>query len=99
MTYRYLEDEVATTIISCRTAGSEIVVRIGGRQGTYEGMPVARTFDLRIYSEQAPSAVYLNGKGLPEEGGWNFDNGYIRLRVGEDSTREPVEIRFANSQG
>lgn len=92
--YQYLEGEVATTVISCRKADSEVVVRLGGRQGVYEGMPVTRTFDVRIYSDQAPSKLILNGKEFSGEEGWLFEDGHTRVRAYEDPEGNPVEIRL-----
>ncbi|WP_158606500.1 TIM-barrel domain-containing protein [Paenibacillus ginsengarvi] len=94
-TYRYLENEVATTTFSCRTTGSETKVRIGRRSGSYEGMPAARTFDLRMYTEQAPAAVYVNGGKLSADG-WSFEDGACRLLIAEDEEREFVEVRFTH---
>ena len=92
--YQYLEGEVATTVISCRKADSGVVVRLGGRQGVYEGMPVTRTFDVRIYSDQAPSKLILNGKEFSGEEGWLFEDGHTRVRAYEDPEGNPVEIRL-----
>jgi hypothetical protein len=92
--YQYLEGEVTTTVISCHKEDSEVVVRIGGRQGVYEGMPVTRTFDVRIYSDQAPLKLLLNGKEVPGEEGWLFEDGHTRVRAYEDPEGNPVEIRL-----
>jgi len=92
--YRYMDGEVAVTAITCQREGSEVAVRIGSRQGSYEGMPVTRTFDVRIYSEQAPSKVCLNGQEVSGEEGWRFADGHTQVRVAEDPEGAPVEIRL-----
>lgn len=93
-TTRYLQDEVALTQITSLATDREATITIGVRQGSYEDMPVRRSYDLHIFMEQSPSVVLLNGRELRNNQEWRYDGGIVRLLVHEDTeNKEPLEIR------
>ena len=72
LTYAYRDGQLATTEIRCRAAGTEVTLSVSPRAGTYDGMPEARHFDVRIHLDRKPSRVSLNGQALSEND-WSYD--------------------------
>ena len=64
ISYAYLDGQVATTEVTCRKTGQEIVLKIGARQGSYEGMPEERHCDVCVHLARKPASVTVNGKAL-----------------------------------
>ncbi len=60
----YQAGEVATTTMRCRREGEALELEIGPRQGRYAGMPEARRYLVRLRSEAAPKALWVNGQAV-----------------------------------
>jgi alpha-glucosidase (family GH31 glycosyl hydrolase) len=99
ISYAYLDGAVATTEIICRKIEKEIVLRIGPRQGTYEGMPEQRHFDVRLHLPRTPAEVTVNKKPLAAgETGWQWDPEakMLTLTVSElRSRKRPVTVTIS----
>lgn len=76
----YRSGETATTTILCLEDGSAIEVRIGARQGAYEGAPASRIWRLRVRRPSAPQEVLVDGEKAE---GWSFDRdeGIVTLEI------------------
>ena len=58
----YRKGAFALTRLSCETIAKTVKLSIGGRQGSYAGMPATRDFTATIYLPARPHAVVLDGK-------------------------------------
>jgi len=103
ISYGFENGELATTDIACREEGREVRVEIGAREGSYEGMPAARSFHLAVRTGSRPVSVKVGdreiGEGDPPQG-WRYGvgDGFVRLDVVEDADRkEPVRVRILSS--
>lgn len=109
-TLGYLHGESAETFIRCRMSGSDLMVEIGGRQGTYQGMSDIRRWELVIHTGDKPLAVKVNGEAWREAANarkeptpytWLYRRrpGLVRLLLDEATAgfREPhrIELRYS----
>ena len=62
----YRKGEFARTRLTCETAGKSVKLTIGGRQGSYGGMPATRDFTATIRLPARPRTVTLDGKAITE---------------------------------
>ncbi|RKN79004.1 TIM-barrel domain-containing protein [Paenibacillus ginsengarvi] len=105
VTYGYLEQRIAETLISCRTTDKRTMVQIGTRKGNYGGMPCRRGYDVYLHVPAKPLQVTIDGSSAeetvhpPEAGaardGWYFDriSRIVRLSAHEHpDKRENVTI-------
>ena len=53
--------EYALTSLSATRNGNEQTIRIGKREGSYRGMPLARAFKVKVLSSSVPQSVTVNG--------------------------------------
>lgn len=53
--------EYALTPLSATRSGNEQTIRIGRREGSYRGMPLARAFKVKVLSSSVPQSVTVNG--------------------------------------
>jgi len=60
--YKYLEGEIATTLIKCSENDNDILITIHPRVGRYENMPEKRTHSLKIFYQ---GKLTLKNKGIP----------------------------------
>ena len=65
-TYAYENGSCATTAISCQPSGDSVHVAISARQGSYDGMPAARTYLVCTHTASKPLAVHANRVMLTE---------------------------------
>ncbi len=93
ISYAYLDGAVATTEMSCATQGKQVVVTIGPRQGTYEGMPEERHYEVLVHVPRKPTAVTVNGKAAAK-GTWDYDAAAkaLRVRAAEDKRRKKALV-------
>lgn len=97
---RYRDGQVAVTQMTCQADAERIVLQIGRRIGTYDGMPAERGYDIKIHLPNKPTTVTVNGRTRPEQlrrtkaessRWWRYDrltkSVRIRLQEGEDPAR------------
>ncbi|MDF2721404.1 MAG: xylS [Paenibacillus sp.] len=58
----YKDGQIAATRIECTVTDRRTAVRIFRRTGSYNEMPLRRSYDLYVHMEDKPSKVRLNGK-------------------------------------
>ncbi|MCE5239085.1 DUF5110 domain-containing protein [bacterium] len=93
ISYAYLDGAVATTEMSCVTKGKQIVVTIGPRHGTYEGMPGERHYEVLVHIPHKPTSVAVNAKAAAK-GTWDYDAAAkaVRVRAAEDKRRKKAVV-------
>lgn len=57
----YRKREFAQTRLTCETAGKTVKLTIGGREGSYAGMPATRDFTATVHLPARPQTVTLDG--------------------------------------
>jgi len=90
ISYDYLRGALAKTLIMCTQADGSLKLSVSPRQGTYEGMPAARTYELHMHIP-TPRRVLVNGKATK----WTYDKkaGALILTIKEDEERaKPVVV-------
>jgi hypothetical protein len=60
----YLTGMIGSTAFAVLPDSNSVTFTAGGVRGSYRGMPMVRTFTLRLRLTDAPSTVTLNGKAL-----------------------------------
>ncbi len=60
----YRKGEYARTRLTCKTDGKAVTLTIGGRDGSYAGMPTARDFTATVHLSARPQAVVLDGAAV-----------------------------------
>lgn len=97
LTCAYLDGKVATTALTCAAADDALALTIGPRQGSYDGMPERRAWDLTIHLADQPAGVTVDGQPLAAgSAGWRHDPaaGTLHLRLAADPARpRVVEVR------
>ncbi|MDF2719952.1 MAG: xylS, partial [Paenibacillus sp.] len=92
-TCRYVDGGLAVTSISSENSANEIRIRIGVREGRYEGMPERRSYEISIHAEGEPFEVTANGERLQPNEQWRYADGTITLKVDEDAAgARPLDI-------
>ena len=66
----YRKGQFARTLLSCETAGKTVTLTIGGRQGSYAGMPATRDFTATIHLPARSKTVKLDAAPLTDTQ-WN----------------------------
>ncbi len=62
----YREGRLARTQLSSEAAEKTVTLTIGGREGSYDGMPATRDFSAIIHLPARPKTVELDGKPVAE---------------------------------
>ena len=62
----YRKGKFAETRLTCETLGKRVKLTIGGRKGSYAGMPKARNFTATIHLPAKPETVTLDGKPVTD---------------------------------
>jgi len=62
----YRKGQSARTLLTCATIGCAVKLTIGGRQGSYAGMPAARNFTVTIHLSARPKTVTLDGVAVAD---------------------------------
>jgi len=60
----YDQGQFARTQLRCETTGKTVTLTIGGREGSYAGMPATRDFVATIHLPTQPRSVTLDGKSV-----------------------------------
>ncbi len=58
----YRKGKYAQTRLTCETIGQTVKLTVGGRKGSYNGMPKTRNFTVTIHLPSNPKTVTLDGK-------------------------------------
>ena len=74
----YQNDVYATTSISQQRYGSITEVTIAPRQGSYEGMPNERAYQVVLLSDERPGTVSIKGASLID---WTYDEAIKRTVI------------------
>ena len=93
---RYQQGEFARTPIRIsRTSATEYLAQIGGAEGTYQGMPKSRAYELHFDGVIQPTQVTVDGhklkpwKLVAQNAGWRFDKEKKQLTIRIDAA--PVQ--------
>jgi len=62
----YHDGKFAKTRLICETAGKTVKLTIGGREGSYAGMPATRDFTATIHLAARPQIVTLDGATITD---------------------------------
>ena len=62
----YRKGQFARTILSCETAGKTVTLTLGGREGSFAGMPATRDFTATIHLPNQPQTVTLDGSAVAD---------------------------------
>lgn len=103
----YLEGKTAITRIESECSDQRGTIRIFRRQGTYEGMPARRIYELFLHLNRKPSTIRINGKLYKEKqrsrsmkrDAWQYNRrtGVVRITAEETpiwETTEKLEVEF-----
>ncbi len=85
-TSAYTEDEAARTKLTAAEDGDTLTVKVAAVQGSYPGMPVQRSYELRLPGDWPPAQVTVNGVEMPYQGdskqaGWHFTGNTLTTYV------------------
>lgn len=105
--FQYEDGYTAITRIQCDSDDDHTVLHIWPRKGTYEGMPVRRSYEILVHTGSKPTALELGGERCPEQkgraahknplSGWKYDRitGTVRIYAEEAATvGEPLRIEL-----
>lgn len=101
-TVAYLQGEAATTTLSQRSSGSEVLVTVGARRGAYAGAVSSRAVVLELPAgPRVPAAITVDGAPLrrqaggaePASAGWTIDNGLLVVRTDARPVGQATAIR------
>ena len=62
----YRNGQFARTLLSCETAGKTVTLTLGGREGSFAGMPATRDFTATIHLSDQPQTVTLDGSAVAD---------------------------------
>ena len=65
-TLAYRDGAYAKTQLTCQAEGNSVKLTIGGRQGSYAGMPATRDFRATIHLPARPKSVTLDGVAITD---------------------------------
>jgi AraC-like DNA-binding protein len=99
-----MDGHAASTYMCCETDETGTVIRISRRFGTYEGMPLHRSYELIVHTETKPITVTCGGRNWPERprrgktglpGYWQYNRNAstVSLNV-EEATAADKEVRI-----
>ncbi len=100
----YQHDADAQTEIRAVEDREVLLVDIAAAKGTYQGMPAARAYEIRLPADWPPALVMVNGRTLnrtAEKGapGWRFEGNTLTTVISTPSmsVNQPVTVRVARS--
>ena len=95
-TSAYTADEAARTALTASEAGDTLTVKVAAVRGSYPGMPLKRSYELRLPADWPPAQVTVNGVAAPyqvavpyqadgKQTGWHFEGNTLTtfVRTGE----------------
>jgi alpha-glucosidase (family GH31 glycosyl hydrolase) len=84
----------AWTKLSARQAADSLTIEIAPVRGSYPGMPVTRSYEIRLPNDWPPASVTVNGKALTftkrdkSESGWHYEGNTLTTII--STPRFPV---------
>jgi alpha-glucosidase (family GH31 glycosyl hydrolase) len=83
---KYATEYASTAITSKHLSARNQEIIIKARQGTYPGMPVARTYLVRLVGAEMPRTITVNGKKVdyavePGNNTWNYDGKNLTVEI------------------
>ncbi|QOR69875.1 RICIN domain-containing protein [Ruania alkalisoli] len=106
-TQAWRDGESATqefTVDAPEQGAGPVTVTLGALDGSYDGMPDERTYQLTVHTDREPGSVRLGNQRLSEsdgpenltEPGWTYDDarGVVLIRTPALSTSDQVSIRI-----
>ena len=93
----YKDGEFATTLFTQTQSSEGVTLTIYPRQGSYEGMPQERAWQVVFFSIEEPTDVNIDGEAASD---WTYDEASQRLTVNV-STRpcsETIVINFKDKE-
>ena len=88
----YERQQAHTQMIHGASAGVQSLV-IGPTQGSFDGQPAARSYQLRIYGIAKPSSFTVNGRSAGG-GHWDAQRGVAVLEVPAQPIGEPLKVEW-----
>lgn len=91
LSYAYQNGAHATTEITCLASDQTVTLTVGARTGTYENMPVSRSYNLYVFSDQHPQSIQVDNQPLNADD-WLFDEVVkaVRLSITETFNQATV---------
>ncbi len=87
----------AVTPLSASRQGNNLVVTIGSREGSYDGMPQSRKYQVKVVASVVPQEVKVNGKAVS----FTYDGMTLSLLVDlsdtDCSSAKTVEITYPDN--
>jgi alpha-glucosidase (family GH31 glycosyl hydrolase) len=83
---KYATEYASTAITSKHLSGRKQQITINARKGTYPGMPLARTYVVRLVGAEMPRSILVNGKKMdyvvePGVNTWNYDGKNLTVEI------------------
>lgn len=83
---KYATEYASTAITSKHLSGRKQQITINTRKGTYPGMPLARTYVVRLVGAEMPRSILVNGKKMdyvvePGVNTWNYDGKNLTVEI------------------
>jgi alpha-glucosidase (family GH31 glycosyl hydrolase) len=83
---KYATEYASTVITSKHLSGRKQQITINTRKGTYPGMPLARTYVIRLVGAEMPRSILVNGKKMdyvvePGVNTWNYDGKNLTVEI------------------
>jgi alpha-glucosidase len=100
----YQQGADARTEIRATEDNDVLLVGIAAAKGTYQGMPAARAYQIRLPADWPPALVMVNGRTLNRttqkgSSGWRFEGNTLTTVIDIPSmpVNQPVTVRVARS--
>ncbi len=85
----------ARTRMTQENEGNKLTVRIGRREGSYEGMPETRKYSVKIVARAVPEQVVVNGKPAAFDYDGNTLTATIAIADSDPNIEKTVEVTYA----
>lgn len=85
----------ARTRMTQEVEGNKLTVKIGRREGSYEGMPEARKYSVKIVARAVPEQVVVNGKPAAFDYDGNTLTATIAIADSDPNIEKTVEVTYA----
>lgn len=81
-TLEHLDGKFAETLLFCETIDTGVRLTIGGRKGSYSGMPAARNFTASMRLPAQPASITLDGVAVTEST-WDAASNVATVKIPE----------------
>lgn len=79
-TLAHRDGKFAETLLTCETIDKGVRLTIGGRKGSYSGMPATRNFTATIHLSAKPESITLDGAALTETT-WDATSSVVTVKI------------------